>query len=146
MIYSENGLALTKHFEGLSLHAYQDQGGVWTIGYGHTGPDVVEGILITAVHAEDLLRNDVMSAENCVNRALKVAITQNQFDALVDFAFNLGIGNFLGSTLLRKVNTEDFLAAAGEIPRWNHVNGNVSDGLTRRRQAEKDLFEGKPWQ
>jgi lysozyme len=138
--YSDNGLALTKSFEGLRLTAYQDCGGVWTIGYGHTGTDVHAGLTITEAEAEALLRADVAEAVTCVNRAVNVPITQNQFDALVDFCFNCGRGSLLQSTLLRKVNIGDFAGAAEQFALWDHAGGKVVEGLVKRRTAEAELF------
>lgn len=142
--YSALGLALTKHFEGLRLAAYQDQGGVWTIGYGHTGQGVREGLVITQEIADGCLESDVAGAVRCVNAMVTVDLQQWQFDALVDFAFNLGCANLAGSTLLRLVNVEAFEAAEAEFLRWNHVGGVVIDGLTRRRTAEMRMFMGLP--
>jgi lysozyme len=138
--YSENGLALTKSFEGLSLKAYQDCAGIWTIGYGHTGPNLIAGMTITEADAEALLRVDLADAVTCVNRAVNVRINQNQFDALVDFCFNAGRGNFLQSTLLRKVNVDDFEGAAAQFGLWVHAGGKVVSGLVRRRKAEAATF------
>jgi len=138
--YSDNGLALTKSFEGLRLTAYQDCGGVWTIGYGHTGPDVHAGLTITEADADAWLRTDVSEAVTCVNRAVNVPITQNQFDALVDFCFNCGRGSLLQSTLLRKVNIGDFAGAAAQFALWDHAGGEVVEGLVKRRTAEAELF------
>jgi lysozyme len=138
--YSANGLVLTKQFEGLILTAYQDSVGVWTIGYGHTGTDVQPGLTITEEQATILLAADVAWAVTCVNKSVKSAINQNQFDALVDFTFNLGCANLGQSTLLRLVNAANFAAAAKEFLRWNKAGGKVLNGLTRRRQAETDLF------
>jgi len=138
--YSSAGLALTKQFEGCELKAYQDQVGVWTIGYGHTGTDVKKGLTITEEQASTLLAADVAWAVTCVNKSVKVAINQNQFDALVDFVFNLGCANLGQSTLLRLLNSGDSIDAAKEFLRWNRAGGKVVAGLTRRRQAEMDLF------
>jgi lysozyme len=138
--YSPTGLALTRRFEGCRLTAYQDQAGVWTIGYGHTGPDVHPGLTITADHAETLLAADIARAATCVNRAATAPINQNQFDALVDFVFNLGNAALGSSRLLRLVNAGDFPSAAREFLHWNHAAGKVMPGLTRRRQAEATLF------
>ena len=88
--YSKEGLALTRGFEGLQLTAYQDVAGVWTIGYGHTGPDVTPELTISELQAEALLLSDLAAAIRCVNQAVTVDLAQCQFDALVDFAFNLG--------------------------------------------------------
>ena len=138
--YSSTGLALTKQFEGCELKAYQDQVGVWTIGYGHTGTDVKKGLTITEEQASILLAADVAWAVTCVNKSVKVAINQNQFDALVDFVFNLGCANLGQSTLLRLLNEGQYSDAAKEFLRWNRAGGKVVAGLTRRRQAEMDLF------
>lgn len=142
--YSPAGLALTEAFEGLRLKAYEDSVGVWTIGYGHTGNDVKPGLIITKEQADILLAADVAWAVACVNKAVEVAINQNQFDALVDFTFNLGGPSFTGSTLLRRLNSGDIAGAAEEFIRWNKANKQVVPGLTRRRQAETDLFNTPP--
>lgn len=142
--YSGNGLALTEQFEGLRLSAYQDQGGVWTIGYGHTGADVQPGLTITLAQAQALLASDVAASATFVNQAVTVALVQDEFDALVDFVFNLGCGAFAGSTLLRDLNAGNFAAAAGQFDLWDHVNGQVVAGLLRRRQAEEALFTEQP--
>jgi lysozyme len=138
--YSDAGIVLTKGFEGLRLTAYRDCAGVLTIGYGHTGPDVVVGLVIDEARAEELLRNDLEEAVACVNRAVTAAIAQNQFDALVDFCFNVGCGAFLNSTLLRKVNAADFAGAATQFALWVHAGGEVVAGLVRRRKMEAEMF------
>lgn len=140
--YSDAGLALTKRYEGLRLKAYQDTGGVWTIGYGHTGPEVVSGQAVTPLEAEALLRADLRTAIDCVNAAVHTALDQNHFDALVDFCFNAGRGNFTRSSLLRLVNQKNFTAAAGQFGLWINVNGQPSRGLVRRRTAERAMFLG----
>ncbi len=140
--YSEAGLALTKRYEGLRLAAYQDQGGIWTIGYGHTGPDVHSGRVVSNLEAEALLRADLRSAIDCVNKNLNVAAEQNHFDALVDFCFNAGRGNFTKSTLLTQVNAKDFAAAADQFGIWINVNNQPNRGLQRRRAAEAAMFRG----
>ena len=141
LTYGAAGMALTRSFEGLSLAAYVDQRGVWTIGYGHTGPGIHAGLTITAEEAEAFLASDIAGAVAGVNRLVTGSITQNQFDALVDFTFNLGCAGLARSTLLRKVNAGDFAAATTEFLLWDHVHGRVVPGLLRRRQAEMDLFE-----
>jgi lysozyme len=138
--YSEAGYRLTREFEGCVLKAYADQGGVWTIGYGHTGPEVKAGLTITQGRADELLEGDLAEAAGCVRRLVPRPIQQNQFDALVDFVFNLGCSSLAGSTLLGCVNAGRFEEAALEFLRWNHVHGTVVKGLTRRREAEADLF------
>ena len=140
--YSDAGFALTKLFEGLRLTAYQDVAGVWTIGFGHTGPDVASGFSITEAEAEVYLHLDLMHAVTCVKRAVTAPLTQNQFDALVDFCFNLGCGTFAHSTLLNYVNTRRMDEAAQQFLLWNHGGGKINPGLTRRRKAEAQLFAG----
>ncbi len=139
--YGGSGLALTELFEGCRLTAYQDVAGVWTIGYGHTGPDVSPGLTITQAQAAQLLQQDVASAAACVNQAVTVALNQDEFDALVDFVFNVGRGAFQGSTMMRDLNSGDFADAAGEFDKWDHAGGKVVAGLLRRREAEQALFE-----
>lgn len=139
--YGGKGLALTEQFEGCRLTAYQDQVGVWTIGYGHTGPEVCAGMTITAEEAEALLEKDIRSAAECVNNLVSVRLTQEEFDALVDFVFNLGAGAFQRSTLLRQLNAGNFAAAAAQFAIWDRAGGEVVAGLLRRRQAETALFQ-----
>lgn len=140
MKISKNGLNLIKSFEGLELKAYKDAVGVWTIGYGSTGSHVTPNQTITEKQAEDLLLRDVSRFEIGVSNAVKVPLTQSQFDALVSFSFNVGLANLESSTLLRKLNAKDYKGAANELPRWNKAGGKVLNGLTRRREAEKALF------
>ncbi len=137
--YSPAGFALTKQFEGLRLSSYQDSGGIWTIGYGHTS-GVRSGQVISQSEADRLLALDVASAVGCVNRLLGVPVTQNRFDALVDFAFNLGCHRLLGSTLLKLVNEQRFDEAVLEFPKWVHAGSQVLPGLVARRKAEAELF------
>jgi len=140
--YSSVGFALTRSFEGLRLTAYPDCAGVWTIGFGHTGPNVHCGLCIDENQAETLLRADVSSAVRCVRQAVHVDLAQHQFDALVDFCFNAGRGKFLGSTLLRDLNRGDCKGAAAQFGLWVHAGGKVVPGLVRRRAAEAALFSG----
>lgn len=140
MTTSDSGRALVKEFEGFNLQAYQDGGGVWTIGYGHTGDDVHQWLIITDGDAENFLTKDLAGAEHTVNAAVKVPITQNQFDALVDFAFNLGGHALATSTLMRLLNEGDKMGAANEFAKWDHSGGKEVPGLLRRRLAERDLF------
>lgn len=141
LTYNGDGMSLTEQFEGCELTAYQDQVGVWTIGYGHTGADVTPGLTITQDQAQALLAQDIASAAVCVNNLVNVVLTQDEFDALVDFVFNLGSGAFAGSTLLRDINAGDFTAAAAQFDLWDHAGGAVVAGLLRRRQAEEALFD-----
>lgn len=139
MKIGERGLALIKSFEKLALVAYPDQGGVWTIGWGHT-LWVKPGTTCSEVQADIWLQDDLRGAVDGVSRTLTRAIPQNAFDALVAFAFNAGVGAEGHSTLARLVNAGDMAGAAEQFGLWVHVNGQVSNGLVRRRAAERDLF------
>jgi lysozyme len=142
---SQTGLDLIKEFEGLRLKAYSDIGGVPTIGYGTTGPDIKLGMEVTKAEAEDLLRADVAAFERGVSNLVKVAINQNEFDALVSFSYNVGLNALQTSTLLRLLNANaDRAVVASEFLRWNKVGTQVVEGLTRRRKAEQALFLLKP--
>ena len=134
----EKGIALIKEFEGCKFTAYADGAGVWTLGHGHTG-GVKDGDTCDQAQADAWLVADVATAERCVSQACAV-LTQNQFDALVSFTYNLGCGNLRASTLLKLVNAGSTELAADEFPKWNLVAGKPSDGLTRRRNAERELF------
>jgi lysozyme len=128
-----------KEFEGCRLVAYKDMGGVLTIGVGHTF-GVKQGQRITQAQADSLLRGDLLIVEKYINE-LNVCKTQNQFDALVDFAFNLGIGNLKRSTLLCRIKADAATSSIQkEFMRWNRVNGKVVNGLTKRRKFEADLW------
>ncbi|MGE4335348.1 MAG: lysozyme [Pigmentiphaga sp.] len=137
---SQKGLDLIKSFEGLRLSAYKDVVGVVTIGYGTTS-GVKMGDTITKERAEELLREDVKRFEGYVDRLVKVPLTQGQFDALVSFTYNLGAANLSNSTLLRLLNAGIYADAALQFPRWNKAGGQVLAGLSRRRAAERALFE-----
>jgi lysozyme len=137
--YSEAGLVLTESFEGRRLSAYQDSVGVWTIGYGHT-KGVKAGDTCTAAQADKWLREDLAASVACVNRLVTATINQHQFDALVDFVFNLGCGALGGSELLRLLNAGKYGEAALQFLRWNHAGGVEVKGLTTRRKAEAALF------
>lgn len=141
MEYSKQGIGLTEGFESCRLTAYPDIKGIWTIGYGHTGPEVVEGLVWTQNQADSQLIVDLQKAENMVNTCVTIDLTQGQFDALVDFAFNLGINAEKGSTLLKLVNQGDMSDAAAQFQLWDHASGQVVAGLLRRRIAEEQEFK-----
>lgn len=144
MKISQAGLDLIKRFEGCKLEAYQDAVGIWTIGYGHTGPNVHEGLRITQAQADAILAQDVGRFASGVAVNVRVTLTQSEFDALVSFAFNVGLGAFRGSTLLKLLNDNaDRKVVAAQFPRWNKAGGKVLEGLTKRRNAEKALFLSK---
>lgn len=144
----QEGFELLTTFEKCKLTAYDDGGGVWTIGYGHTGNNVVPGMTISQTQAEEWLRVDLEKFESYVEDAVEVQLNDRQFSALVCFCFNVGPGTdgFGGSTLLKLLNEGDYQGAANQFPVWNKVNGEPWLGLTRRRLAERALFLGKPWQ
>lgn len=140
MEISENGINLIKNFEGCKLNAYKCPAGILTIGYGHTGADVSAGAKITQDEAERLLKQDLIIHCNNVSRLVKVPITQNQFDALVSFEYNLGYGNLASSTLLKLLNAKKYSDAANQFERWVYAGGKKLAGLIKRRAAEKALF------
>lgn len=135
---NQAGLDLIKSFEGLRLNAYDDGFGNWTIGYGHTPAE--EGQTITEAYAGQLLEQDLESAELGVNDAVNRNATPNQFAAMVSLAFNIGVGAFQGSTVLRDFNLGDYAGAKAAFMLWDRANGEVVPGLQRRREAEADLF------
>ena len=140
MIFNQAGLDLIKQFEGCSLVAYQDQGGVWSIGYGHT-LGVKHGQTCTPEEALQYLDSDIAEISKQVTALLtNDQLNSNQFSALVCFAYNLGSGNLAKSTLLNCINTYHVDEAANEFERWVKVDGIPNEGLLRRRQAEKTLF------
>lgn len=139
MNYSSAGLALTEASEGCELGAYQDSGGVWTIGYGHTA-DVMPGDTCTQQQASAWLAEDTQWAADAVSQYVTAPLTQSEFDALVDFTFNLGVGSLVHSTLLRLLNSLDYLGAANEFPKWNMAGGRVLPGLVTRRAGEQAMF------
>ena len=136
---SPKGIALIKEFEGLRLKAYLCPGGVWTIGYGHTA-GVKPGMAISEAQAEEYLKADLISFERYRN-GLGLALNQNQFDALISLIYNIGIGNFQKSTLLRKarINANDN-SIMDEFLRWVYSKGRVLPGLQRRRLREMKLY------
>ena len=139
MTYSKAGIQLTGRFEGCRLQAYPDTGGVWTIGYGHTH-GVHPGMTCTLEQAEAWLREDIQAAADAVNRLVKISLKQTEFDALVDFVFNLGAGAFARSTMLKDINAGNFAAAALQFPLWDRDAGRVLAGLLHRRLTEEAEF------
>jgi lysozyme len=139
MNVSQVGINLIKSFEGCQLHSYQDIGGVWTIGYGHTA-GVRANDTISQQQADSLLLSDVESFGHAVSDLVKVPINQYQFDSLTSFCYNVGIHAFATSTLLQRVNQRDFTGAANEFGLWIHAGGKVVNGLINRRKAESTLF------
>jgi lysozyme len=140
-VYSKSGLALTESFEGCRFEAYLDQNGIPTIGYGHTGPEVHLGLIWTQEQCDAALEGDIAWAASVVNRCVTYPINQDEFDALTDFCFNVGSGNFEKSTLLKELNSGNLSAAAAQFDEWDHASGKVVAGLLRRRTAEQHLFQ-----
>lgn len=131
---------MIKKHEALRLRAYlPTPNDVWTIGWGHTST-ARPGMVITEAKAEELLRNDLSWVRSAIAREVKVPLSQEQYDALASFIFNVGAGAFKKSTMLRKLNAYDYVGAANEFPRWNKQKGKVLRGLTRRRAEERSLF------
>lgn len=144
---SDKAIELIKKYEGLSLKAYKDYGGIWTIGYGHTRT-AKYGMTITKEQAEELLRKDVETFEKELNAVVKVPLTQNQFDALISFVYNIGISKFKNSKVLKLINDKRFDEAAEELLKWNKAINQfkqyvVVPGLVRRRKDEYLLFKGE---
>ena len=154
MQMSENGLELLKQWEGFKLAVYKDSAGLPTIGVGHlltkselaSGQIVIGGVPVqyagglTDQQALDLLSQDVTPAEQAVNTGVTVELNQNQFDALVSFTFNVGVGAFKGSTLLKVLNQEQYDQVPTQLLRWTRAGGNVEQGLVNRRQNEINLW------
>jgi lysozyme len=142
---------IAAHFEGLALVAYQCGAGVWSLGHGHTS-GIVEGMTCTKAQAADWLAADMQHAFNVLDLHVVVPLTKNQRAALASFVFNVGPGrkgvkdgfvtlkNGNRSTMLTRLNSGSYLAAADELPKWNLVAGKVSRGIVRRRAAERALF------
>jgi len=139
------GVALIKKFEGCELEAYQCSANVWTIGYGHTR-GVEEGDVISADKAEYILLEDLIEFEQYVDNLVTVSLNQDQFDALVAWTFNLGPTNLKESTMLLRLNDGQYDDVPAQMARWNRSNGEVLEGLKRRRKAEGLLFQGLDWQ
>ncbi|MCO5092680.1 lysozyme [Bosea sp. (in: a-proteobacteria)] len=138
--------AIASH-EGVRLVAYPDPatgGEPWTIGVGHTSaagpPKVAKGMTITAAECDEILSRDLATFEVAVSKAVTAPLNQNQFDALVSLAFNIGAGAFAKSTLVKKLNARDYAGAADQFSVWNKAAGKVMKGLVTRRAAERALF------
>ena len=140
MEISAKGLDLIKKFEGLELESYLCPADVWTIGYGST-KGVKEGMSITEEEAEALLKKEAQEYCDYVKEYVSVTLTQNQFDALVTWTYNLGPRNLKNSTLLEVLNKEEYDKVPEQILRWTKAAGKELNGLVRRRQAEADLFQ-----
>lgn len=146
MKLSQAGKDLIKSFEGLELRVYPDPatgGAPYTAGYGHTGSDVKPGMKVTQAMADAWFDKDVQKFEEGVSALLRVTTSQAQFDAMVSLAYNIGLGNFSKSTLLKKHNAKCWSCAAGQFLVWNKAAGKVMNGLIRRRNAERAMYLGQ---
>lgn len=132
--------ALIKEYEGCRLDAYQDQAGVWTVGYGQTGPGIVEGTHVSQGVAEAMLKDTLSHLGDDLFALVGWRLNQNQYDALISLTYNIGLGALKNSTMLKDILAYRLPDAANEFLKWNHVSGIVNEGLTNRRQAEKTLF------
>lgn len=144
MQISYNGIEFLKKWEGFKAEAYKDTGGVWTIGYGTIkwmGKPVEQGMKMTEKEAELALQADLAWAQTAVNQLVRYPLTQNMFDALVSFVYNVGEDAFRKSTLLRLLNQGRKSEAAKQFERWRFDNGRIVVGLLNRREAERALFE-----
>ena len=144
MKISNKGIALIKEFEGCRLQSYRCSAGVWTIGYGHTGKDIKEGMTITQQEADDWLIVDCNRVLQMLRDTLRVPIRQNQLDALVSLGFNIGTEALRKSTLMSLVNRNpDDMNIPEQFDRWVYAGGKVMNGLVRRRKAEGRLYAGR---
>jgi lysozyme len=139
MKLSREGELFIKSKEQLRLEAYQDSVGIWTIGWGHI-LGVKPGDVCTIDQAQEWFWSDMAPREACVNSLVTVALTQQQFDALCSFTFNLGCTALRNSTMLKLINAGDYAGAADQLTRWNHAGGEVVAGLTIRRGQEREMF------
>lgn len=143
---SANGVAVAHYWESCKLVAYPDPGSKdgrpWTIGWGHTGPEVVKGLVWTQAKADQVFLEDLRIREDRINKILRVPVTQGQFDALVLFSYNVGLPALEASTLLRLLNAGDYGGARAQFARWNKNDGKVMRGLIRRRASEVGLWDG----
>ena len=139
MNVSQNCVELIKYFEGFEDTAYLCPANVWTIGYGRTR-NVKEGDRITEAQAERDLLEELEEFKHQVLHSVKVELTQNELDALTSWTYNLGVGNLKSSTLLKKLNAGSKDEVPAEMLRWNKAGGKVLAGLTKRREAEAELW------
>lgn len=143
MQLSPNGYKLLKQLEACKLEAYKDVGGVWTIGWGSTGPDIKECTVWTQDQADMHLVTNIGAICRELTPYVSAKLTQCEADAIIIFSYNVGVSAFAHSTMCKLINSYQMTSAALEFAKWNHVNGKEVEGLTNRRAAERALFEGK---
>lgn len=141
MQINQSGIDIIKQFEGCKLEAYKDIAGIWTCGYGATGSGVYPGVVWSQEQAESRLKDDLERFSLGVADLITVSLTDNQFSALVCFSYNVGLAALARSRLLDYANSQQFSEAADQFVRWDKSNGVEVPGLTRRRLAEKSLFQ-----
>lgn len=139
---SQEGIDLIKRFEGLRLTAYKCPAGIWTVGYGQTGPNIKQGTTVTLEQAEQLLATALLQYETAVEKYAGKA-HQNQFDAMVSLCYNIGLGNFSKSSVARLHKAGQYTGAASAFLLWNKGGGIVLAGLVNRRKAERNLYLGE---
>lgn len=140
MTHSQQATEFIKQFEGFSPATYQDQRGIWTIGYGHTS-GVKEGDLCTPTQATAWLNEDIGWVDSVLaHRCETIPLTQDQYDALTSFIYNIGSGSFESSTTYKRLLQHDYIGAANAMLLWNKIGNTVNAGLNRRRMAEHDMF------
>lgn len=143
MTPSKDCFDLITHYEGCELCAYPDPAtgaAPWTIGYGHTS-GVKPGDVCTADQADKWMNDEANDVAKKIQDVVTVPLKQNQLDALVSLVYNIGFGNFKKSTLLKKLNAEEYDDASNEFLKWIRGNGKVMPGLVARRKSEKALFD-----
>lgn len=141
MSYLDAAAKIISDFEGMKLKAYKCPAGIWTVGYGHTGSDVHEGMEISAEDATRLLYKDMLEADAAIDELVDVHLTENQRAALLSFIFNVGRNAFRSSTMLRLLNSGNYAAASLQFARWDKAGKVQLPGLVKRRAKERELFE-----
>lgn len=136
----KKALKFIEQFEGCVLTAYEDQKGIWTIGFGSTGSDIKESLSWTKEQAEDRFTDDLFLLYTRISKIIDVPITDNEELALLSLSYNIGYGNFRKSRVLTKLNERNYQDAADSFLLWNRVGSQINKGLTRRRVAERKLF------
>lgn len=142
LLLSVAGLAHLKSSEALRLTAYADPGtggAPWTICWGHTGPEVYPGLIVSKAQCESWLRQDIAEAESCLYQNVRVPLRQGAWDAYTSFVFNVGCGKFRSSTMLRLLNSGQYAASCDQFPRWVYANKRVLNGLKVRRTEEQAI-------
>lgn len=146
MSATAKALEIIKPFEQCRLKAYPDpatNGDPWTVGWGSTGPDIHPGTVWTQDQCDNRLIVEVARLERAIRKLVRIALTDAQLGALISLAYNIGLANLAGSTLLRVLNAGQVAAASAQFLRWNRANGKVLKGLVRRRAAEQAMFDGR---